>query len=49
METDIILDANVLLTTESYLKERAERASTEKFRAALAVVPDTAAEDCDRL
>lgn len=37
------------LTTESYLKERADRASAEKFRAALAAVPDTAPEDFDRL
>jgi hypothetical protein len=37
------------LTTESYLKERAELASAEKFRAALAAVPDVAAEDFDRL
>lgn len=37
------------LSTESYLKERAERASAEKFRAALAAVPDTPPEDFDRL
>ncbi len=37
------------LTTESYLKDRAERASEDKFRAALAAVPDTVAEDFDRL
>lgn len=37
------------LTTETYLKERAERASVEKFRAALAAVPDTQAEDYDSL
>jgi hypothetical protein len=37
------------LTTESYLKDRAERASEGKFRAALAAVPDTVAEDFDRL
>ena len=36
------------LTTESYLKERAERASAEKFRAALAAVPDSEPEDFDR-
>lgn len=36
------------LTTESYLKERVERASAEKFRAALAAVPDAPAEDFDR-
>jgi len=37
------------LTTETYLKERAGRASAEKFRAALDAVPDTPAEDFDRL
>lgn len=37
------------LTTESYLKERSERASVDKFRAALAAVPDTLPEDFDRL
>jgi hypothetical protein len=37
------------LTTESYLKERAERASADKFRAALAAVPNTAAQDFDQL
>ena len=37
------------LTTESYLQDRAERASEDKFRAALAAVPDTVAEDFDRL
>ena len=36
------------LTTETYLKERAERASAEKFRAALDSVPDVPAEDFDR-
>lgn len=37
------------LTTEKYLRERAERASPEKFRAALAAVPDVPPEDPDRL
>lgn len=36
------------LTTETYLKERAERASVDKFRAALAAVPATTPEDFDR-
>ena len=36
------------LTTESYLKERAERASPDKFRAALASVPDSEPEEFDR-
>jgi hypothetical protein len=36
------------LTTESYLKERAERASAEKFRAAMAAVPASPPEEFDR-
>jgi hypothetical protein len=36
------------LTTESYLKERAGRASAEKFRAALAAVPDSEPVEFDR-
>ena len=36
------------LTTESYLKERAERGSAEKFRAALAAVPDCEPTDYDK-
>lgn len=36
------------LTTETYLRERAERASVEKFRAALAAVPDREPEAHDR-
>lgn len=36
------------LTTESYLKERAARASAEKFRAALAAVPASELEEFDR-
>jgi len=36
------------LTTESYLKERAERASAEKFRAAIAAVPASPPEGFDR-
>lgn len=36
------------LTTETYLKERAQRASVEKFRAALASVPDSEPEAFDR-
>jgi len=36
------------LTTESYLKERAERASADKFRGALAAVPDSEPENFDR-
>lgn len=36
------------LTTESYLKERAERASAEKFRAAMAAVPAVPPEEFDR-
>lgn len=37
------------LTTETYLKERAGRASVEKFRTALAAVPSTPAEEFDQL
>lgn len=37
-----------VLTTESYLKERAGRASAEKFRAALAAVPDATPEEFDQ-
>lgn len=36
------------LTTESYLKERAERASADIFRSALAAVPDSEPENFDR-
>jgi predicted transcriptional regulator len=36
------------LTTESYLKKRGERASVEKFRAALAAVPDCEPEALDQ-
>lgn len=36
------------LTTESYLKERAERASAEKFRAAMAAVPASPPKEFDR-
>lgn len=35
------------LVTESYLGERAQRASAEKFRAALASVPTATPEDFD--
>jgi len=37
------------LATERYLCERAERASAQKFAAALAAVPSEAPEDFDRL
>lgn len=37
------------MTTETYLRERAGRASEEKFRAALAAVPDMPAETFDRI
>jgi len=37
------------MTAETYLRERAERATEEKFRAALAAVPDAPAEDFDRM
>lgn len=37
------------LTTETYLTERAARGSVDKFRAALAKVPDVEPEDFDRL
>jgi hypothetical protein len=37
------------LATESYLRERAERASESKFQAALAAVPDAQPDDVDRL
>lgn len=36
------------LTTETYLKARAERASLEKFKAALAAVPASTPEAFDR-
>ncbi|MDE2417375.1 MAG: toxin-antitoxin system HicB family antitoxin [Burkholderiales bacterium] len=36
------------LATEQYLKERADRGSAEKFRAALKQVPDTTPEEFDR-
>jgi hypothetical protein len=36
------------LTTESYLKKRAERASADKFRTALAAVPNVETQDFDR-
>ena len=36
------------LSTEKYLNERAQRASAEKFRAALAAVPDQAPESFDQ-
>ena len=37
------------LATESYLRERAERASESKFQAALAAVPDARPDHVDRL
>lgn len=37
------------LATESYLRERAERASAAKFQAALAAVPAQTPQDFDRL
>ncbi len=37
------------LNTETYLQERAERASATKFRAALKAVPDVEAEDFDQV
>lgn len=37
------------LATETYLKQRAERASADKFRAALVGVPDQEANDFDKL
>ena len=37
------------LATESYLKERAGRASEDKFKAALAAVPAQKPQDFDRL
>jgi len=37
------------ITTESYLQERAERASLDKFRAALSAVPDIPAEEFDQV
>lgn len=37
------------LTTESYLAERAERASAEKFRTALAAVQNVPTTECDQL
>ena len=37
------------LTTESYLRERAERAIAAKFQAALAAVPAQVPKDFDRM
>ena len=37
------------LATESYLRERAERASALKFQAALSAVPAQEPEDFDRM
>lgn len=37
------------LATESYLRERAERASAAKFQAALAAVPAQKPEEFDRI
>jgi hypothetical protein len=37
------------LTTEAYLQERSQRASEEKFRAALAAVPDVVPESFDQV
>lgn len=37
------------LATESYLRERAERASADKFQAALSAVPAREPEHFDRL
>lgn len=37
------------LATESYLRDRAERASADKFQAALSSVPAREPEDFDRL
>ncbi len=36
------------LTAETYLKERAQRASADKFKAALAAVSDSTPEDFDQ-
>ena len=36
------------LATETYLQERAQRASAAKFTAALAAVPDVVPEEFDR-
>jgi hypothetical protein len=36
------------LTTETYLQERAQRASAERFQTALAAVPDVLPEDFDQ-
>ena len=37
------------LLTEDYLEERAKRGSRERYRAALAEVPDVEPDDYDRL
>ncbi|WP_328985912.1 toxin-antitoxin system HicB family antitoxin [Thiorhodovibrio winogradskyi] len=37
------------LTTEAYLQERSQRASEEKFRAALSAVPDVVPEGFDQI
>lgn len=37
------------LATETYLQERANRASEDKFKAALAAVPNTSPQDADRI
>ena len=39
----------VRLTTETYLAQRAARGSVDKFRAALAKVPDVEPEEFDRM
>jgi hypothetical protein len=37
------------LATESYLRERTDRASESRFQAALAAVPDAQPDDMDRM
>jgi hypothetical protein len=47
--TSAVAEKLAAITTESYLKERAERASLEKFQAALSAVPDVPAEKFDQV
>lgn len=46
--TSAVAEKVSALTTETYLKERAQRASADKFKAALAAVPNREPEVFDR-
>jgi hypothetical protein len=41
-------DSETIFAEETYLKERAQRTSADKFKATLAAVPDSTPEDFDR-